>query len=548
MRYSLLSLALAGLLAFAHASRAESPREADKSFEPTALLRLAPIDDLLADVRYLAKMAQRDENFAQIETVLKKVAGDKGPRGIDSKKPLGAYATLGAKIDQSQLMILLPVTDEQEFLGLLKDVGVNAEKGDDGVYKARTGIVPFAILFRFAHGYAYATLEMTSKTTVPEAGKLPKPEAVFAAKGPAVSLKVEIDRIPQQLRKLGVSAAALHLGNMMEDEVKGETQKQKEFRGALLDQASALVKQLIEEGGSVSLDLGVDHKQHDLSVSLKVAGKPDTDLAKTLVALGQTKSLAGLIGKDSALGGFLSFSLPKDALEPLGKVVDESVEIGLELIDENLGKLVKPLVEALALTAKSGSADVALDLRGPSKNGKYTVVAGVRVKDGDKIEEALKKAIDGLPEVSKKTFGLDVAKVEGVNVHRVEQTNVDKRAKDLFGDGPVYFAVSKDLLIITVGEDALETSKSVLTTKPKAGSFQFEASLSRLAPLLVSQRKNAVEAAKSAFVQKESDKVTVSVKGGKALEVKVSVKTPVLTFAAKLDQEKKQDAESEEDR
>ena len=40
----LLSLALAGLLAFAHASRAESEPRAEKAFEPTAVLRLAPLD------------------------------------------------------------------------------------------------------------------------------------------------------------------------------------------------------------------------------------------------------------------------------------------------------------------------------------------------------------------------------------------------------------------------------------------------------------------------------------------------------------------------
>src|SRR5262249_38744488 len=153
---------------------------------------------------------------------------------------------------------------------------------------------------------------------------------------------------------------------------------------------------------------------------------------------------AGLIGKDSALGGFLSFSMPRDVFEPLGAVVDEGVETGLELLDEKVRKQVKPLADLLGATAKVGSADVAVDLRGPSKKGRYVVVAGVRVKDGDKIEEALKKVIAKLPDEAKKPFGLDAHKVEGVNVHRVDQADVDDKAKELFGDGPAYFALRKD--------------------------------------------------------------------------------------------------------
>src|SRR5262249_33890224 len=127
----LLSLALAGLLAFAHVSRADDKPRAEKAFEPTALLRLAPLDSLIGDARYLAKQAQREDDLAEVEKVLKTFTG------IDTKKPLGAYATLSGKLEQSQIMLLLPIADEKEFLAFLKDLKFDAEKGDDGVYKGR---------------------------------------------------------------------------------------------------------------------------------------------------------------------------------------------------------------------------------------------------------------------------------------------------------------------------------------------------------------------------------------------------------------------------
>src|SRR5262249_25669977 len=287
--------------------------------------------------------------------------------------------------------------------------------------------------------------------------------------------------------------------------------------------------------------------KHDLALSLKAAGKPNTELAKNLKALGEKKGLSGLIDSDSALGGFVNFSFPSDTVKPLGAAVDEGFKTALELLDDNGRKLVEPLVKALDKTAKSGMVDAAVDLRGPNKDGKYTLVAGLHVKDGEKIEGAGKKGIDDLPEAAQKPFKLDADKVGSVNVHSVQQSDVDEETKKLFGDGPVYFAVSKDKLIVTLGDDALAALKAALAAKPKAaGAAKLEVSMARLAPLLAKQRKNAVEAAKETFKTKGSDKVTLSVEAGAALEVKVRIKTAVLTFAAMLDAEK-DDAESDDE-
>jgi hypothetical protein len=546
--FGLLSLALAGLLAFAPAGRAaEKPRQ-QETFKPAVLLRLEPLDQLIGDAKFLVKQTERDESAKQIEKLLKSLTGEKGLEGVDTKKPLGAYAVLGAKLDQTQVMILLPVSDEKAFVKFLKKMDFKVEKDDDGVHTVNVENVPFPILFRFAHGYAYATPKMAAKTTVPEADKLPKPDVVLGDKGGAASLTVNLDHVPEQIRKVAVSAAALQLDSLKEQQVKGESDTQKELRSSMLDELSTCVKLLIEDGGPVTLDLSVDQKHHDLSVSLKAAGKPDTALAKKLKAMGEAKGLAGLIGKDSAFGGFVNFSFPADTVKPLGAAVDEGFKTALDLLDDNGRKLVEPLVKALDKTAKSGSLDAAVDLRGPNKDGKYTVVVGLRVKDGDKIEEAVKKVIDGLPDEAKKPFKLDADKAEGVNVHTVQQCDVDADTKKLFGDGPLYFALSKDVLIVTIGDDALKAIKAGLATKPKAaGAAKLEVSLARLAPVLAKQRKNAVELAKETFKHKGSDKVTFSVEAGAALEVKLRIKTAVLAYAAKLDAEKEDAEENDEE-
>src|SRR4051812_45540237 len=150
----LLSLALAGLSAFAHHSAAaDAPRQADAAFAPAAVVRIQSLDALVSDSRYLAKQAKREEFGKHVETLLTTMTGKKGLRGIDPKKPLGAYGTLAGRLDQSQVMLLLPVADQKELLAFLRELGFTTEKQDNDAYKVSVPNVPFPVLFRFAHGY-----------------------------------------------------------------------------------------------------------------------------------------------------------------------------------------------------------------------------------------------------------------------------------------------------------------------------------------------------------------------------------------------------------
>lgn len=543
----LMSLALLGLSALPHTSAAaEAKRAADADFAPAAVVRVASLDSLIDDARYLSKQARRDELARHVEAMLTALTGKKGLRGVDPKKPLGAYGTLAGRIEQSQVMLLLPVADQRDLLAFVKELGFVAEKKDDDSYKVTVPAVPFPVLFRFAHGYVYATLEMAASTKVPAADQLPLPETVLGTPGPAVSVKLNLDRVPEKVRKLAVMTAEIQLENLKDQKVESESEKQGEFRHALLDEAMKLVKKLGDDGGPVSLDLSVDQKAHDVALSLKAAGKPDSALAKELLKLGGTKSLAGLVGKDSALGGHACLPLPEGAMKPLAVCVDEAFESNLGLLDEKVKKIAEPLTRALARTAKRGTYDAAVDLRGPGKGGAYAVVAGVGVVEGRKIEAALKEAIATLPEEMRKPFDLDADKSSGVAIHRVRQANLDKQTRQLFGDGSMYFALKDDALIVTLGEDALGAMKAALATTPRAGGLmKLEASLSRLAPLIASQRSNAAEAAKAAFTSEGGDKVSVSLTAGDHLALTLRLGTAVLDFAARLDAEKKADAEDE---
>jgi hypothetical protein len=545
---------LAGLIVLTVAARVDAGADSKQvepaaPFKPALLVRLAALDDLIADARYLVKQAGREEEARQVEKMIKARTGKKGLEGIDTKKPIGLYGSLASRIDRSEAVLLLPIADESAFLEFLKNLDLEPKKDDTGLHTLTVENVPFPVLFRFANGYLYATLKFSDNVSLPAKDKLPLPAAVLAGGSGLFSVTANIDRIPLQIRKLGISASALTLGNFKDEKKEGETDAQEALRGAILDEAARLVKSLLIDGGPVQLKLDVDRKKHDLSLSLSLGAHNGSPLAKDLLAVASQKSIsASLAGSDSAMGGYLHLTLPAAVRKKLGPVVDETVTKGLENLEQGPRDLLSPLAQALKATAKDGTLDVGLAIRGPSKGGKYTLVGSVQIKDGEAIEKAARKALDKLPEDAKKPFTLDVAKAEGVSIHRVEQENVDESVKELFGDGPFFFAIRKDALLFTTGERALESVKDALAVQPKAGkALQVELALARIAGLLKKQNKAAPEAAKKAFTDKDSDKVRLGISAGDKLEVKIGIKSAVLTFAALLDKAKKDEDKQDKD-
>jgi hypothetical protein len=368
-------------------------------------------------------------------------------------------------------------------------------------------------------------------------------EKVLAGGGGVLSLTAHVEHLPAQIRKLGVSASSLMLGEAKEQELPGATEKQKALRDAVLDEAARQVKALLEDATTASLKLDVDQKAKEVSFSFSLDGKPGSTLTRNLASLRPASSVgAGIGGKESVMGGFLHFALPDAVKKAAGPAIEEAIDRAMGNVGEQERALLSPVVDALKPTATAGKLDVGLDMRGPGKKGKYTLVMSAQVEKGADVEKALKDLLDKLPAGAKEPIKLDVAKEGTVNVHQVTQKNVDAQAKELFGDGPLYFALRDDAAFLTMGEDALSAIKDAVKAKATAGQpMRLTIAAARLAPLMAREQKEAPAAAKKAFTEKGSDEMKLSVTTGNRLEVKLSLKTAVIAFASYLDQLKKQE-------
>lgn len=522
----ILTLLLVGLTLTATA-QADSPR-------PSVLLRLKALEELIGDLRFLAEESGREREAKQVEGILKARTGPNGLEGVDVKKPIGFYANLKPSLTESETMLLLPIADEKTFVAFLETLGFKATKDKDGLYTLPAENIPVPLLFRVANGYLYGTVKLSDKMTLP--AKLPAPDAILGTGASLVALTVNVDQIPEQIRKLGVSSSGLILGNLKDQDMPGATEKQKAVRDAVVDLLSRFVRGVLEDATSSELKVDVDRKAKDLSVSFHLDSKPGSWLAKELGGLTPAKSgAAGLVGKDSVMGGFLHLAMPAELRKVANAAIEEAIGKGMANLDANAKDLLTPLIEALKPTATSGTLDVGLDVRGPGKKGKYTMVAAMQIEKGKGIEKAVKDLLAKLPAKDKAAITTDVATEAGVNIHRVQQSKVEPGAQELFGDGPLYFAVREEGLVVAMGEDALDTIKEAVRGKVGAGQpLRVTLSAAKLAPLM--QQKGAKEAAKKAFVEAGSDQVRLSVTSDARMEVKLSVRTAVLRFAGLLEQ------------
>ena len=143
-------------------------------------------------------------------------------------------------------------------------------------------------------------------------------------------------------------------------------------------------------------------------------------------------------------------------------------------------------------TVKAGMLDAAIDVRGPSENKRYTLVAALHVKGGGDIDRAFREVVEKAPEKDRGKVTLDADKAEGVSIHRFDKMadDLDAEGRRDFGTNPGYLAVRDDAVFFALGADGLKALKEALATKPKAGPIiRVEMALSRIPALLQGPRQ-----------------------------------------------------------
>jgi hypothetical protein len=519
-------------------------RAAEAKAAPTLVVRVNSLDGLIADALYLAEAAGKGEEAKQGEKFLKALIGDKGLEGFDTTKPIGLYGRLAPKVEESDLVLLVPVLDDKAVLALLKRFDIKYEAEKDDVYKVAIPNSPFPGYFRFANGYLYLTVR-EPKMLAKE--RLLAPAAVLPGKTGILEVLLDLEQVPDAIKELIVGQAALRFSEAKGTRKPGETEATYNFRVALADEAANQIKAIVNEGRGLTVKWDLDRTNAEVVAMVRFTPKPGSKLAASIASVGQEKSIvANLGGPNSAIGARTFATLPQGLRKPYDAFIDGLMKEAMDKApDENARKLLDQVLKSVKPTAAAAEVDAGFDLRGPGANGRYALVAATAVKEGSEIEKALRAVHAVIPAEVQDIVKLDAEKAGSTNIHQVTipAQTIDPNFKRLFGDGPVYLAIRKDAILVAAGEKALDNLKDVLAREPKAGKLvQLDVSVARAVALENKEEVVAV-AAKVFAKHPEADKVRVTLEGGKTLELQIRAKAKLLAFGIQMDEAKKKGGE-----
>lgn len=455
--------------------------------DPALIVRIQPIERLLADAKHVTGRIGGAAAIHRLEAAIAELCGPQGVAGcgIDFRKPIGLYGIVRAEIAASTLVAMIPVTDEKAFLALLERYEFKSERLADHIYSLAIDDLPTPLFLRFAHGYAYLAPQHRSAI---ELDQLIAPDRFFVGEDSALaSIAVRFDRMPESVRRL----ATLQLGGIasqvVDDEGDGLEDKMLSAQNHAIFRWA---KQLLDDAKEVSLRFSYDRSSGEMSVDLTGRARDDSPLAKLVKAERSPQSLfTRLIRDDAAANVLFVNAISKEQRDVLGRSFGADVDhvvAGMEVQDESR-TAVKSLVKSLAPTIEQGLIDFAVSLRGPV-NGKYGVIAGLRIRDGRKIDAAFRAALKTLPDDSLKNLSWDVGKSDGIAIHcyTILDDEVDETVKKFFGAQRFYFAFRDDAVLVAFGEggrQVLEESlKAVQLLPSPAACINF--SHSRIAKLV----------------------------------------------------------------
>jgi uncharacterized RmlC-like cupin family protein len=531
---SFFAAALAGLLWVLPVSARADDQKATKGNKPAVVIRLASLDQLRGDFLYLAKLAGEEEKAKQIDALIKSQLDDKGLQGIGTKKPLAAYGSIGANGFDSQVVFLAPIVDQKAFLEMIENrLGTKPDKGKDEVYTLNVEKVPAPVYFRFANDYVYVTAR---DKDVLDKDKILAPSIVLpAGSNDTFSMTVDVSQIPDDIKNLALGTIENRLADLKEKEMPGHTEAQKKFHEAVVNEMGAHIKALFNHGGETTFRLNLDRKAGDFSLTLSVAGKPDTPLADSIRELGKVKSLtAALQSGPSAFKAEFNLALPEKLRKLLEPALKDAEKQALSKAkNDGERQIVNTILNSVMPTLKAAELDTAFTLQGPNSEGIYTLVGGVKVKNGEQLEQTIRKTF-----AHDETVKLDIDKVGEVSIHRVSPKNVDAGIRRAMGDNPMYVAIRGDAAFIALGDKGLEAVKKAAAVAPTTGKvIELQMALARLAPLM---HDKAALAKKVFGDDKGADQFVLTLEGGKALTLRLSAKAKLLDFLIRMKKEEGQ--------
>jgi hypothetical protein len=450
------------------------PAAAAADTKPVAVLSLPSYANLMDDVAFVGKLADRPALNAALEGILAMVTQGKGLEGLDKTRPCGVIVqTDGQEIGGYGF---LPVSDLKKLLSALQQA-VGETKTAEGLTVIQPKNSPKPLYLKEQNGWAYF-----SDKPAQLAQTLADPSTVLEGlqKRYDVAVRLYPANLPAHLRDTALGQFRQKADRDMEQQKPGESQQDFETRKKVSKLVVDGLVTALKDLDRVTLGWSLDRSATKTSLDLNVTAQAGSPTAAQFAALANTRTaFAGFRLPGAALVGNWAGTIPAAKIEILDTLIDAIHAKGLANIERDQKpaeetRLAKEAVDALAAalqkTVRSAHCDGALAVMLAPDTA--TALVGGYVADSAVIDKAA-KALAELAKTSNPMLGewitLDAEQFQGVHFHTVSipigfDANDRERTVKLIGEKiDVVIGIGKNAFYLAAGRTPLKTLKEAIS-------------------------------------------------------------------------------------
>ncbi len=517
--------------------------------------------ELADDLEYLVKSVAPDDPTARpMLDALEKFKSGALIKGLDRGRGFALAVTLPADFPGGgtppTVVAAVPVSDFGQFLDSLKDLGlaVNDRPGVEGFsHKVSMGDGGFGVYALQSKGHALFSM------TPDGADKLRAldPSSWWKKIRPstAMSARIQLAELPEAFKTMIIDQMEAQVDRDRERK-PGENEDQ--FRGRIAGENIGYegMKDLIQQGDAIALDLDLDRKTSELAIELAITSRPGTAMSRSLRAFNEKRSRFQGLSPDAPLAAWARVPVPKEFGDMMSQNFDRQMKPALEKLDSpEQKKLLTRFTELMKSNLNAPEIDLGLAIQRSSRSGpgnpRFAMLGGMSLRDGPEVERLIRDAVEHLPPEQGFKVKFDVEKAaNGTAIHQMTGP-FDEKDPDMarnFGKASLYFAFRADAVLVSFGEDgptALRRALEQPAAPPGSRSIGPVAVVARVATLgeLAGENQEALRRAAAEVFKGDGakrDRISLGIKGeGDGLRLRLAIDVPALKLLSLLGKEMK---------
>lgn len=387
--------------------------------------------------------------------------------GLDKTKPMGF--TISTDGVDFPMVGFAAVTDFPAFIAQFEDAIGEAQDLGDGYYEIQGGGP--ALVVRVKDGWMFASSDRRFLENVPAN---PAEMLQGMEKEYEIGVRAYVQNIPPLFRQLGLGylRAGVEQGLQKTDD---ETEEQYQLRRKMVQNQMKQFEALFQETDMLTMGWKVDATGRRTYIDFSITAVPGSSMAERLTVAKDAKTdFAGFRDAAHAVSLGLTSPIHKDDVEQYAAMLASSREQALAELDKDPNltdeqrpiakELVGDLFDLFRATSDEGTIDGGACVR--LEPGKFTVLGGMRLADGKKVEQIVRK----LAELAKNEpdfpgVNFNAGQHAGVTFHtmQIPVPAHEREARNLIGETlDVVFGTGDKAAYFAAGHDAMDQLKSAI--------------------------------------------------------------------------------------